>query len=192
MRFTENSCCSSLESDSDQSAAPVTTATPSCVTSPYGGSLKNNRTFGDYIYTEEELDQMYGEATQRGCEALAKAPRAATAHYDKKTDHLVIELINGTLVAIPRKHIQGLREASPADVAEVELAPFGLGLHWETLDEDFTVAGLVSGILGTQAWMAELGRRGGAATSDAKAAAARANGKKGGRPNKAQTHTAGR
>jgi len=30
--------------------------------------------------------------------------------------------------------------------------------------------------------MAELGRRGGAATSKAKAAAARANGKKGGRP----------
>jgi hypothetical protein len=151
-----------------------------------------NRRFGDYTYTDEELDQMYDEATQRGREALAKAPRAAAAHYDKKTDRLVIELINGTIIAIPRKNIQGLSEASSADVAEVELTPFGLGLHWETLDEDFTVAGLVSGILGTQAWMAELGRRGGAATSDAKAAAARANGKKGGRPRKAKTNTAGR
>lgn len=42
----------------------------------------------------------------------------------------------------------------------------------------------MAGIFGTQAWMQELGRRGGHATSTAKATAARLNGKKGGRPAK--------
>lgn len=60
----------------------------------------------------------------------------------------------------------------------------GYGLHWESLDVDFTVPGLLAGMFGTQSWMA---RQGGQARSDAKAAAARANGRKGGRPKKQAT-----
>ena len=55
-------------------------------------------------------------------------------------------------------------------------------LHWEKLDVDFSVPGLVAGIFGTARWMAA---RAGRASSPAKAAAARANGAKGGRPRKA-------
>ena len=58
----------------------------------------------------------------------------------------------------------------------------GYGLHWEALDTDLSLPGLLSGLLGTQAYMA---RRAGRATSFAKAAAAKANGAKGGRPRKA-------
>jgi len=47
------------------------------------------------------------------------------------------------------------------------------------LDVDLSIPGLLSGIFGTKAYMA---RRAGQATSPAKAAAARANGAKGGRP----------
>ena len=42
----------------------------------------------------------------------------------------------------------------------------------------------MNGIFGTKAWMNELARRAGSVTSPAKAAAARANGAKGGRPRK--------
>src|SRR5436305_1489581 len=108
-----------------------------------------NRKFGDYTYTDKELDQMYDQATRRGKEELETKPRAAAARYDKRSERLVIDLINGTTVAIPVKLIQGLANASPSDIAAVTLTPFGLGLHWEALDEDFTVAGLVSGIFGT-------------------------------------------
>jgi hypothetical protein len=62
------------------------------------------------------------------------------------------------------------------------MMPRGAALHWENLDQDFSVAGLLAGIFGTKAWMAELGRQGGSITSEAKRAAARANGQKGGRP----------
>jgi hypothetical protein len=64
----------------------------------------------------------------------------------------------------------------------VEVSAAGYGLHWESLDLDYTVPGLMNGVFGTAKWMAA---KAGRATSPAKAAAARANGAKGGRPRKA-------
>ncbi|PZR07781.1 MAG: DUF2442 domain-containing protein, partial [Azospirillum brasilense] len=49
------------------------------------------------------------------------------------------------------------------------------------LDADLSVPGLLAGLFGTRAFMA---RQAGRATSPAKAAAARANGARGGRPRK--------
>lgn len=66
----------------------------------------------------------------------------------------------------------------------MEVEGNGYGLHWESLDADLTVPGLLAGIFGSTAWMRELGRRGGSAASEAKARAARENGRKGGRPRK--------
>jgi hypothetical protein len=54
------------------------------------------------------------------------------------------------------------------------------------LDAHLYLPALMQGIFGTKAWMAaQLGASGGRARSAAKAAAARANGKRGGRPRKA-------
>jgi hypothetical protein len=47
-----------------------------------------------------------------------------------------------------------------------------------------SVTELLAGVLGTKAWMAELGRAGGRVKSAAKSRAARRNGAKGGRPRK--------
>jgi hypothetical protein len=83
---------------------------------------------------------------------------------------------------------QGLRGASPAVLAQVEVLAGGRALRWEALDVDLGVAPLLQGIFGTAAWMRELrsemGRAGGRASSPAKASAARENGRKGGRPRK--------
>lgn len=72
-------------------------------------------------------------------------------------------------------------EHADDQLAAVELLGQGYGLHWEELDVDLSLPGLMAGLFGTKAWMA---RRAGQATSAAKAAAARANGAKGGRPRK--------
>jgi hypothetical protein len=66
-------------------------------------------------------------------------------------------------------------------LAAVEILGNGYGLHWEALDADISVPGLLAGIFGTKAYMARLAGR---TKSPAKAAAARANGAKGGRPRK--------
>ena len=67
-------------------------------------------------------------------------------------------------------------------IAIVQSFLWSMGLHWPKLDADLTVAGLLAGIFGSRMWMRELASTGGKAVSERKAAAARANGAKGGRP----------
>lgn len=120
-------------------------------------------------------------ARERGRVHRATQPHAMSARYDSKSDRIV-ELTSGATFAFPPRLVEGLADAAPAHLTEVELLGGGEALHWETLDVDYSVAGLVSGIFGTARWMAA---RAGRATSPAKAEAARTNGAKGGRPRKA-------
>ncbi len=120
-------------------------------------------------------------ALARGNLALQTEPRAETARYDRQLDRMIVELTNGCVFAFPPRLAQGLEQASPDQLAKVEILGRGTGLHWEELDVDLSIPGLMAGIFGTRAFMA---RRAGQATSPAKAAAARANGAKGGRPRK--------
>jgi len=121
-------------------------------------------------------------ARERGRHYRATQPHAASARYDSKSDRIVVELTSGATFAFPPRLVEGLARAAPAHLAEVELLGDGEALHWETLDVDYSVAGLVNGVFGTARWIAA---RAGRATSPAKAEAARANGAKGGRPRKA-------
>jgi hypothetical protein len=121
-------------------------------------------------------------ARERGRIYRETQPHAASARYDAKSDRIVVELTSGATFAFPPRLVQCLADAAPAHLVEVELLGDGEALHWETLDVDYSVAGLVNGIFGTARWMAA---RAGRATSAAKAEAARANGAKGGRPRKA-------
>jgi hypothetical protein len=70
-------------------------------------------------------------------------------------------------------------------LARVEITPDGFGLHWEVLDADLRIPGLAAGVFGTKAWMRALAAQAGSARTSRKAAAARENGRKGGRPRKA-------
>jgi hypothetical protein len=135
-----------------------------------------------FSYSETELQQQFKDATARAAVADRQEPRAVAASYDKRSKRVVIELATGVVVQIPAQLLQGLAEASPQERAAVRISPQGTALHWDSLDADFSVAGLLAGIFGTRAWMAEVGRKGGQVKSAAKTAAARANGQKGGRP----------
>ena len=128
--------------------------------------------------TDEQIDAARARARQ--FKAIDR--RAVRVEYEKKPDLLTLHLDDGVRVSIPRTRLQGLENASPAQVAKVEILGRGTGIHWPLLDVDHYVPGLLNHVFGTSRWMAELGRRGGSATSASKAAAARANGKKGGRP----------
>lgn len=138
----------------------------------------------DEVYTDAELQRQFAEATRRATEEDRVEPRAVRASYDRKTAKVVVELTTGVMVSIPHKLLQGLADAAPHDLSQVTVSPQGTGLHWRSLDADFSVTGLLAGVFGTRGWMAEMGRKGGRVTSRAKAAASRANGRKGGRPQK--------
>jgi hypothetical protein len=132
----------------------------------------------EFEISDAELDS----ADQRGREYLASVPLAESARYDAATRRLVIELKNGSTFLCPGDLVQGLSNATDAERGEVGVWGEGYALRWESLDLDFTVPGLLAGIFGTRKYMAQLAGR---AKSPAKAAAARANGAKGGRPRKA-------
>lgn len=132
--------------------------------------------------TEENLKSEIAKAKVAGRKADATEPRAESVSYDQSNDLIVIRLKNGATFSFPPGLAQGLAGAESEQLADVWIPPSGSSVHWESLDVDFGIPELLAGIFGTESWMAELGRKGGKVTSSAKSAAARKNGKKGGRP----------
>jgi len=130
-----------------------------------------------------ETDIQFEAAEARGRAALRTEPLASSARYDSGTGRVVVRLTNDCAFEFPAQLVQDLRGADDDALAVIEIDGAGFNLHWPALDVDLYVPALVSGVFGTRAWMAsELARRAGQARSPAKAAAARANGAKGGRP----------
>ncbi|MGI4878003.1 MAG: DUF2442 domain-containing protein [Janthinobacterium lividum] len=101
-------------------------------------------------------DDDIAAATESGVEMMRTTPRARAAHYDPAADRIVIDLTSGATYSFAPGLVQGLRGASAADLAEVEVLGRGFGLHWELLDVDYTVAGLLRGVFGTRTWMDRL------------------------------------
>jgi hypothetical protein len=134
---------------------------------------------------DEISDEMIAQAEARMVERRASAPYAVAARYDRRVSRVMVTLSNGLELAFPPHMAEGLADASPADLAVIEITPTGLGLHWPKLDADFYLPALLNGVFGSPRWMAGLlGKTGGLARTEAKAAAARTNGRKGGRPRK--------
>ncbi len=129
----------------------------------------------------EPNDAEIDAAEAGGKLARGSEPRAVSACYDRRLKKIAVELTSGASFAFPAHLAEGLEGAGEEDLAVVEVLGSGYGLHWEGLDVDLSIPGLVAGIFGTQRYMAQ---RAGQATSATKAAAARANGAKGGRPRK--------
>ena len=135
--------------------------------------------------TDPQQEARFDAAEARGRELMETAMRASEARYDRATGRVMVDLTNGCAYAFPAQLVQDLNGATDDQLAGVEVDGLGFNLHWPALDADLYVPALVSGVFGTRAWMTrELARRAGQATSPAKAAAARVNGAKGGRPRK--------
>jgi hypothetical protein len=132
--------------------------------------------------TEKEILAQIPRAKLRARGAQAKGLRAVSAKYDAHSRRVVMETSTGHLFGFPVTAIPALRKASPEDLRQVELSPSGSGLHWECLDVDLDVPALIIGVVGRQEGIRQLARAAGSVTSKKKAAAARANGAKGGRP----------
>ena len=136
------------------------------------------------VITNEE----FKKATARGKALKASTPAATEAYYDRRTKSIIVKLSNGIGIFFSPRDAQGLEDASPAQLSEIEINSSGYGLHFPRLDADLYVPPLIDGILGSRKWMAaRLGAEGGKARSLAKRTAARANGALGGRPRKTAT-----
>lgn len=123
-------------------------------------------------------------ARARSTREWKEGRRATSARYDRPTGRVVMELSNGYLYGFPATSIPELAKASAKQLAAVEVSPGGSGLHWEELDADLSVTGLLMSALGRKEKLTELARIAGRTKSPAKAVASRVNGAKGGRPRK--------
>lgn len=128
--------------------------------------------------------ERYARARALG-QARAQDPSAVVdARYDPDGDSIGLKFGGGGSMAIPRKIIPGLERATESQMEPIIVSPAGDALSWPSLDVDVHVPGLVERAFGTRLFAAATGRRGGRRRSKAKAAAAKANGAKGGRPRK--------
>lgn len=103
----------------------------------------------------EMTEAEFAAADARGRIAMATTPRAQAVRYDLAGDRIVVDLANGSTFSFPPRLLQGFERATADQIAEVEVIGVGFGLHWETLDADFTIAGLMAGRFGTASYMAK-------------------------------------
>lgn len=132
----------------------------------------------------EVTDAELQSAKARWAEERAGRPVPVAVRFDRETGRIIVDFDNGATFLVPARALEGLEHATADQLSEVELLG-ETGLHWETLDVDYTIQGLMAGIFGSRAFL-EAQRRGGQSRSPAKVAASRANGTKGGRPKKRQ------
>jgi hypothetical protein len=122
----------------------------------------------------------------RGKRLQSSLPRVVSARYDRRIERVVLHLSTGIDLAFPPHIAQGLEDATPTQLGSIEISPSGFGIHFPRVDADIYLPALLEGFLGSRHWMARrLGAQGGKATSSAKSAAAKKNGRLGGRPRRA-------
>lgn len=125
----------------------------------------------------------FEQSNERAKERQASRPRAVSANLDRRTKRLVIHLSSNVDVSFSPEDAEGLEDATLAQLQEIEISPSGFGIYFPKLDADLYLPAILEGLLGSKKWMAaRLGQAGGKSRSVAKRAAARANGKLGGRP----------
>lgn len=66
---------------------------------------------------------------------------ATSVRFDDNS--MWVELTDGRTLGVPLAWFPRLLRATPAEREKVEISR--LGLHWEALDEDISVAGLLAG-----------------------------------------------
>lgn len=108
-------------------------------------------------------------------------PRVEGARYDHATSRVLVELSNGCVFGFPVWMVPGTSQATPEELERIQLEPFGEAVLWTDINADVHVTGLMLAVMNVKTWAAKYL---GTSTSPAKAAASRANGKKGGRPRK--------
>ena len=72
---------------------------------------------------------------------MSTSARPLSVRFD--TDAMWVDLDDGRILGVPLAWFPRLLHGSPEDRLQVSLSPSGL--HWEALDEDISIAGLLAG-----------------------------------------------
>ncbi len=72
---------------------------------------------------------------------MAVSPEPLAVRFD--ADSMWVDLENGRTIGIPLSWFPRLFHVTPAQRTEYELSPSGI--HWDEIDEDISIAGLIAG-----------------------------------------------
>lgn len=75
---------------------------------------------------------------------LLADPVVIRLHFDQDT--LWVDLADGRQLGVPLAYFPRLLKATPSQRSRYSISGGGTGLHWDDLDEDISVAGLLMGI----------------------------------------------
>lgn len=75
---------------------------------------------------------------------LVSEPLANAIRFD--ADTMWVELTDGRHLGVPLAYFPRLLHASAAEREKYVISGGGTGLHWDDLDEDISVAGLLLGV----------------------------------------------
>ncbi|MGA7926514.1 MAG: DUF2442 domain-containing protein [Candidatus Sulfotelmatobacter sp.] len=102
--------------------------------------------------------ETYELANRRGKRMRASVPKAVAAKYDRAAGRMVIHLSSRLDVSFSPRDAQGLENAKPSQLDEIEISPSGLDISFPKVDADLYLPNLLEGFLGSRQWMAS--RRG--------------------------------
>jgi hypothetical protein len=142
--------------------------------------VKPSRTSDTDFEKQNEL------AIRAAREADRIEPRANAAAYDPTRGMLIVELRGGFAFGFPPERIPELANTTASRLAKVRISPSGDGLHWDDLDVQVSLTGLMAEALNLREWAPRIM---GQTRSEAKSRASRINGLKGGRPRQAPKPT---
>ncbi len=129
--------------------------------------------------SESEFNRQNEQAIRTAREADQVEPRASSVTYDRDQALVLVHLRSGFAFGFPPERIPGLEGATKKQLSNVRISPSGDGLHWDDIDVDASLTGLMADALNLRDWAPRIM---GQVRSEAKAKAARKNGLKGGRP----------
>ncbi len=75
---------------------------------------------------------------------LVIKPLAKSVSFDET--NMWVELADGRKLAVPLAYFPRLLHATPNQRKKYEISGGGIGLHWDDIDEDISVEGLLPGI----------------------------------------------
>jgi hypothetical protein len=105
--------------------------------------------------TDEEIEAAVKEARNAPPE-----PEAVSVEYiGGQTDLVVIHLSTGGKLRIPREELEGLQNATEAQLSETEIYA-GVDIAWPQLDIDHYLPSLLEHRYGSKKWMESLKQRG--------------------------------
>lgn len=98
------------------------------------------------LTTDEEIDAAIAAAAD-----LPDEPAALSAEYIHSLDLVLIKIDDGSRLSIPREQLQGLENATPDQLANIQIFG-GNDIAWPDLDVDHYLPYLLEGKYATEKW----------------------------------------